>query len=237
MTKSALVNENTDMDLGTILGFIRESDMNQVEAQFKIARLLAAIRKFKVYEIQYSSFKDMVEAELDFPYSTSLQYISLYNRYEALGYGREPFFKLIRQLGWRKVQFCLRKSKKRMNYKQMKEFLETNYYARDRQFNFNMSSESTARLLERLLAEHGLEINETGRRAHMAEALEGLLQEHEMLKRKGEQMDLLTVEEPAKSTRSAKRKAATPAKKTAPRKVAAKKSTTVKKVQKVAEAA
>lgn len=210
--------DDIELNVNVLLSHIRESDSKQVEAQMDIARLLACIKEYKLYLPKYDSFKQLVINELDFAFSTALNYVSLYQCYTRLGYGREQMLKLMRQLGWRKVQFCLRTSKKRMSLATMNQYLEDHYYARDKQFNFNMRSETTARKLEKLLVPFGLTINADGRRAHMAESLEAMMADYERLQRQGEQMDMLEEAEsedtPARSTRTAKRAAekAAPAK-------------------------
>ena len=183
MTISKAKDDNLNVKLSKIISDIKSADIAQVESQLEIARLLTAVKKYKLYTPEFSDFKIMVQATLDFAPSAAEKYVSFYTHYEALKYGREEILKLMRQLGWRKVQFCLRGAKKKMGYRAMKNYLEEHYYAQDRQFNFNMLSDKSAQRLEKALKQHGLEISKGGRRAHMTESMESLLVDYEALKK------------------------------------------------------
>ena len=58
--------------INEVLGTIRAADVTQVEAQLEIARLLTAIKQYKLYHPNYKSFDQMVKQELDFPVNTRL---------------------------------------------------------------------------------------------------------------------------------------------------------------------
>jgi len=162
---------------------IRGADRQQVEAQVNSASIVAGSKEYKLYTPKYESCKQMVSFELDFAVSAAERYVSLHMKFRELGYGREEMLKLMRQLGWRKVQLCLRSSTKKMGYRAMKAHLEEVYYAKDRQFNFNMRSDSTAAKLEKALKPFGLTYSQDGRRGHMTEAMEEMLDDYFALKR------------------------------------------------------
>lgn len=166
------------LDLKGLLALIREQDNQQVEAQFEIARLLSAIKRYKLYKPHYDTFAMLVQCELDFAPSTADRYAALYQGFMTYRYSRAELLKLMRQLGWRRVTYCLVKNKKKMGYRAMKKFLEEEVFSQDRQFNFNMRSDQSAKKLEKALTSFGLEFDKSGRRQHLTEALEALLDDY-----------------------------------------------------------
>lgn len=161
---------------------IRAADKAQVEAQFEIANLLAAIKEHKLYEnMQYSSFDSLVVSELDFAVNAAHGYVKLYCIFTSLQYSKEAYLKLMQQFGWRRLNKALQHSPRKLGYRAIKARLQEMDDAKPSQFNLLLTKESDVKRLENLLKEHGLRTSE-GRRSGLTTSMIALIDDYEQLK-------------------------------------------------------
>ena len=170
--------------INEVLGTIRAADVTQVESQLEIARLLTAIKQYKLYHPTFKSFEDMVKQELDFPVNAAIKYVSLYTHFLSLGYGREELLKLMRQVGWRVVQYCLARNKKKMGYRAMLNFVERNPRSAPNQININVSSDIARQRFYKVLQQHGMLVDNKGQRKNVNVAFESMLADYVQLQKK-----------------------------------------------------
>ena len=170
--------------INEVLGTIRAADVSQVESQLEIARLLTAIKQYKLFHPTYESFDKMVKQELDFSIHAANKYVSLYTYFLSLGYGREELLKIMRQVGWRVVQYCLSRNKKKMGYRAMLNFVDKNPRSAPNQININVSSDIARQRFYKVLQQHGMLVDNKGQRKNVNMAFESMLNDYVQMQKK-----------------------------------------------------
>lgn len=164
-TPETRTKKQAQLELNTFLTEIRRSDMQQVEAQLNIARILGGIYAYKLFLPVYNKFDDMARDQLDFPLSHANSYRKMYTQYTELKYSRAEFLKLMKQFGWRRVHKALQGATKKMGSRAMQmQLLKMEDSERYRQYHLEMKSDEEARIMNEALLDFGMEYDENRNR-------------------------------------------------------------------------
>ena len=170
------------LSLATLLASIAEYDLKQVEAQYNIANMLTAIRDHNLYkELDYETFPQMCEGELEFGYRTASNYVQFYANLERLKYTKEEALQLMQRYTWRALSKVLTGEDKKIGTRAIKNRIDNREPDQYQNVAFQLADKRAVARLDSLLSRHGCQLTTEGRRINSTSALLALLDDYERL--------------------------------------------------------
>jgi len=137
-----------------------ELDKTTQVAYYEMGRILSAIFHSRLFELlDYPSFKDMVEEELSYSYTTASKYRKVYEDFRRLKYNKNEAVQLMNEFGYTHMMKVLPSLKQKVGKRAIKTRVEglgehmLNLWLNDDEYDETM----------RVFREYGLDESPTGR--------------------------------------------------------------------------